>query len=129
MIETTTDRGLLARLHHEGYTFFTGVPDRGLHHLLDDLTGLPGGAHVPATWEGEAVALAAGAALGGQQVAVYLAEGGVGYAIEPLTTLCRAWGVEPLLLLATSRDHAEPRAALLDAIGWTRYRFVRGESA
>ncbi len=125
----TDDRGLLARLRAEGYDFFTGVPDRSLARLQRDAADLVDAQHVPATWEAEAVALAAGSALAGARPCVYLPESGVGYALEPLLSLCRPWGVEPLLLVGRAGAAADTSAgtagcALLDAVGWSAYRVI-----
>jgi sulfopyruvate decarboxylase TPP-binding subunit len=61
MRSATSDSGLLAGLLDEGYDFFTGVPDSGLKNFIEDAYRLPSDQHVPATWEAEAVAIAAGA--------------------------------------------------------------------
>ena len=68
----TTDSGLLSQLVGEGYDFFTGVPDSGLRAFIADVGSLPPEQHVGATWEAEAVGIAAGAFLAGRKPCVYL---------------------------------------------------------
>ena len=60
MRRATSDEGLLESLLGEGYDFFTGVPDSGLKRFIADVWELPPEQHVPATWEAEAVGIAAG---------------------------------------------------------------------
>ena len=88
MRRVTSDSGLLAELLEEGYDFFTGVPDSGLKSLIADAYELPPAQHVPATWEAEAVATAAGAALAGRKPCVYLQNAGLGHTVNPLASLC-----------------------------------------
>ena len=59
----TSDNGLLDSLLDQGYDFFTGVPDSGLKGFISDLSRLPSDRHVTATWEAEAIGIAAGASL------------------------------------------------------------------
>src|SRR5213593_4180448 len=95
----TSDSGLLARLLDEGHDFFTGVPDSGLKTFIADLASLPAAQHVPATWEAEAVGIAAGAFLAGRKPCVYLQNAGLGHAVNPLTSLCIPYGIDVLLVI------------------------------
>src|SRR5712691_12314187 len=99
MRRVTSDSGLLDELLEEGHDFFTGVPDSGLKSFLADVQGLPPGRHVPATWEAEAVGIAAGAFLAGRKPCVYLQNAGLGHAINPLTSLCIPYGIEMTLVV------------------------------
>ena len=126
--------GLLERLIAEGYDFFTGVPDSGLREFIADLASLPPGRHVSATWEAEAVGIAAGAFLAGHKPCVYLQNAGLGHIVNPLTSLCIPYGID--LLLVVGHRHTLPQhrvmgevdERLLQLLGWTSYLIVRGEN-
>jgi phosphonopyruvate decarboxylase len=128
----TSDSGLLGQLREEGYDFFTGVPDSGLKTFIADLDSLPPGMHVPATWEAEAVGIAAGASLAGRQACVYLQNAGLGHAVNPLTSLCIPYGID--LLLVVGHRHTLPQhrvmgeidEQLLALVGWPNYLLVSG---
>jgi phosphonopyruvate decarboxylase len=130
----TSDSALLDRLLDEGYNFFTGVPDSGLKTFIGDLASLPAGRHVPATWEGEAVGIAAGAFLAGRKPCVYLQNSGLGHAVNPLASLCIPYGIEVLLVvghrhtLPQHRVMGEIDERLLDLLGWTNYLIVAGDN-
>ncbi len=134
MKSVTSDSGLLDALTADGYDFFTGVPDSGLRTFLDDLAALPSERHIIATSEGEAVGIAAGEYLGGGKPCVYMQNAGLGNAINPLTSLCIPYGIEPLLVighrhtLPQHRVMGEVDERLLDLIGWDNYILVRGEN-
>ncbi|MGZ8910940.1 MAG: thiamine pyrophosphate-binding protein, partial [Methylococcaceae bacterium] len=82
MIDTLEFEGVL-RAH--GYRLFSGVPCS----LLQPLINLASNSlnYVAATNEGEAVAIAAGAQLGGMKSAVLLQNSGLANALAPLTSL------------------------------------------
>ena len=130
----TSDAGLLADLLDRGYDFFSGVPDSGLKTFIADVYGLPAGQHVPATWEAEAVAMAAGAYLAGRKPCVYLQNAGLGHTINPLASLCIPYEIEVLLVvghrhtLAQHRVMGETDQQLLELIGWDNYLLVHGEN-
>ena len=134
MRHATSDKGLLAELQEEGYDFFTGVPDSGLKAFIADAYELPPEQHVPATWEAEAVAIAAGAALAGRKACVYLQNAGLGHTINPLTSLCIPGRIEPLLVvghrhtLPQHRVMGEVDEQLLKLIGWENCLIVSGEN-
>ena len=134
MRRVTSDSGLLEELVEEGHDFFTGVPDSGLKRFLADVWELPPEQHVPATWEAEAVGIAAGAALAGRKPVVYLQNAGLGHAVNPLTSLCIPYGIEMTLVVGhrhTLPQHkvmGEVDAQLLDLIGWDDYVLVEGEN-
>jgi len=134
MRRVTSDSGLLEELVEEGHDFFTGVPDSGLKRFLVDAWELPPEQHVPATWEAEAVGIAAGAALAGRKPVVYLQNAGLGHAINPLTSLCIPYGIEMTLVVGhrhTLPQHkvmGEVDARMLELIGWDDYVLVAGEN-
>jgi phosphonopyruvate decarboxylase len=134
MRRATSDSGLLPTLLDEGYDFFTGVPDSALKRFIADVCTLPPSAHVAATWEAEAVAIAAGAAVAGRKPCVYLQNAGLGHTINPLTSLCIPYGIEVLLVIGhrhTLPQHAVMGAVdeqLLALIGWSNYILVDGDN-
>jgi len=134
MKRVTSDSGLLEELVEEGHDFFTGVPDSGLKSFLADVWELPPEQHVPATWEAEAVGIAAGAALAGRKPVVYLQNAGLGHAVNPLASLCIPYGIE--MTLVVGHRHTLPQhkvmgeidARLLELLGWDDYVLVEGEN-
>ena len=132
MKRVTSDSGLLEELVEEGHDFFTGVPDSGLKSFLADVWELPPEQHVPATWEAEAVGIAAGAALAGRKPVVYLQNAGLGHAVNPLASLCIPYGIE--MTLVVGHRHTLPQhkvmgeidVRLLELLGWDDYVLVEG---
>ncbi len=135
MRRATSDSGLLAELLDEGYDFFTGVPDSGLKGFIEDAYELPDDQHVPATWEAEAVAIAAGASLAGRRPCVYLQNAGLGHTINPLVSLCLPYDIQMLLVvghrhtLPQHRVMGEVDEKLLELIGWENYLLVMGDNS
>jgi phosphonopyruvate decarboxylase len=134
MKRVTSDSGLLADLLADGYDFFTGVPDSGLKTFIADVYELPPSQHVPATWEAEAVATAAGAYLAGRKPCVYLQNAGLGHTVNPLASLCIPYGIE--LLLVVGHRHTLPQhrvmgeidEQMLDLLGWADWVIVEGDN-
>jgi phosphonopyruvate decarboxylase len=134
MKRVTSDSGLLEELVEEGHDFFTGVPDSRLKRFLADVWELPPEQHVPATWEAEAVGIAAGAALAGRKPVVYLQNAGLGHAVNPLASLCKPFEIE--MTLVVGHRHTLPQhkvmgeidARLLELLGWDDYVLVEGEN-
>jgi phosphonopyruvate decarboxylase len=134
MRRVTSDSGLLESLLEEGYDFFTGVPDSGLKSFIGDVSQLPPEQHVPATWEAEAVGIAAGAYLAGRNPCVYLQNAGLGHAVNPLSSLCIPYGIRVLLVvghrhtLPQHRVMGEIDERLLELLGWDDAIVVHGEN-
>jgi phosphonopyruvate decarboxylase len=132
MKRVTSDEGLLDQLLSDGYDFFTGVPDSGLKSFISDLDRLPTLQHVGATWEAEAVAIAAGIYLAGGKPCVYLQNAGLGHAINPLTSLCIPYQIEVLLVVGHRHSLPQHRVMgavdedLLRLIGWDQAVIVHG---
>jgi phosphonopyruvate decarboxylase len=102
-----------------GVTFFTGVPCSFLTPLINRTASDRGLQYVGATSEGEAVAIAAGAWLGGATTCVLCQNSGLGNAINPLTSLNAPFRI-PTLLIVTWRGEPgladEPQHALMGRI-------------
>lgn len=134
MRHATSDSGLLDTLLGNGHDFFTGVPDSALKQFISELHQLPAEQHVPATWEAEAVGIAAGAYLAGRRPVVYMQNAGLGHAINPLASLCIPYGIR--LLLVVGHRHSLPQhqvmgeidARLLELLGWSDCVLVTGDN-
>jgi phosphonopyruvate decarboxylase len=134
MRHVTSDEGLLDVLLDEGYDFFTGVPDSGLKRFIADVGRLPGDAHVPATWEAEAVGIAAGAYLAGRRPCVYLQNAGLGHVVNPVASLLVPYDIDVLLVvghrhtLPQHRLMGEIDERLLRLLGWDDCILVHGDN-
>lgn len=117
------ERGLAAR----GVRFGSGVPCSLLGPVIEALNGGGDVRYLGATSEGEALALAAGAWLAGVEAAALCQNSGLGNMVNPLSSLCRPFGI-PALVLCSWRgrpgdgdeEHHRPMGAgmhaLLDAL-------------
>lgn len=102
-----------------GFGFYTGVPCSFLTPFINYVIGDPGLRYVSAPNEGDAVAAAAGAAVGGQRAVAMMQNSGLGNAVSPLTSLTWVFRI-PLLLVCTHRGAPgvadEPQHALMGRI-------------
>ena len=102
-----------------GTQFYTGVPCSYLTPLINRVASRRGTPYVGAASEGEAVAIAAGAWLGGKGTAVMMQNSGLGNAVNPLTSLNHPFRI-PTLLVVTWRGEPghtdEPQHALMGRI-------------
>ncbi len=123
-----------------GFGLWTGVPCSYLTSFIDGVIADAGTCYVPATNEGDAVAIAAGARLGGVPSVVMMQNSGLGNAVNPLSSLCETLRV-PVLLIVTLRGDPDGPAdepqharmgqittALLDLLGIAWAWFPRDES-
>jgi phosphonopyruvate decarboxylase len=90
----------------EGATLWTGVPCSYLTSLIDCVLSHSDLAYVPSANEGDAVAIAAGARLGGGLGVALMQNSGLGNAVNPLTSLIHPFEL-PMLLLVTWRGQPE----------------------
>ena len=81
-----------------GFDFFTGVPDTILGGIIATLTDE--GLYTPAVREDEAVAMAAGAYMGGKIPMVLMQNSGLGNAINVLASLNLIYQIPCLLLIS-----------------------------
>ncbi len=102
-----------------GLDFYAGVPCSFLTPIINRVIGDPRLDYVAAASEGEAVAIAAGAWLGGRETAVLCQNSGLGNAVNPLTSLNFPFRI-PTLLLVTWRGQPgledEPQHALMGQV-------------
>ncbi len=93
---------LVGALADAGLDFFTGVPCSFLTPLMNAAISRPGLDYLGATSEGEAMAIGAGAWLGGRVPVVMMQNSGLGNAVNPLTSLSHTLDI-PCLLIVTWR--------------------------
>jgi phosphonopyruvate decarboxylase len=103
-----------------GFGMWTGVPCSYLKPLINYVIDAPGIRYVAAANEGDAVAIASGAALGGVRGVVMFQNSGLGNAVNPLTSLNYVFKI-PALLIVTLRGEPggapdEPQHALMGPI-------------
>ena len=91
-----------------GFALYTGVPCSYLQSFINYVIDADELRYVGAANEGDAVAIAAGAELGGVRGVVMLQNSGLGNTVNPLTSLTHTFRI-PLLLIVTLR--AEPGGA------------------
>lgn len=96
----TSAVGLYAELRRRGFDFFVGVPCSGLNPFINDLRADPEMQHLPAPREDVALAMAAGAAMGGRRPLVYLQSSGLGHLVNPITSLLKPYGISVHLLIS-----------------------------
>ena len=102
-----------------GFNFYAGVPCSFLTPFINFVIGAEGLRYLSAANEGDAVALAAGAWLGGQRAVAMMQNSGLGNAVSPLTSLTYTFGI-PVLVVCTHRGAPgvadEPQHALMGTI-------------
>lgn len=85
-----------------GLRRYCGVPCSFLTPLINEVINDPGLGYVSSANEGDAVATAAGAWVGGQRSVVMMQNSGLGNAVSPLTSLAWVFRI-PMLLIVTHR--------------------------
>ena len=124
---------LFENIKNLGYNFFTGVPDSALKSFQNDILNSKF-EHVIATNEGQAIGIAFGAEIAGKKSCVYLQNSGLGNIINPLTSLCMPFEVQPLLVIGhrhTLEQHkimGETDEKILSIIGYKNYFIIKGEN-
>lgn len=104
----------------KGFDLYTGVPCSYLKPFINYVIDSDELRYVGAANEGDAVAIAAGAALAGQRAVVMFQNSGLGNAVNPLTSLTYTFDL-PVLLIPTLRGEPggpkdEPQHELMGAI-------------
>ncbi len=85
-----------------GFAWYAGVPCSFLTPFINYVIDDPGLTYVSAANEGDAVAAAAGAYVGGQYGVAMMQNSGLGNAVSPLTSLTHVFRI-PLLIICTHR--------------------------
>lgn len=109
---------ILDVLRAEGIDFFTGVPCSGLTSLINAASNLGEGHYVGATQEGEAAAIAAGAALAGRGTAVLSQNSGLGNLVNPLTSLHLPSRIGTLMFITWRGRPGTEDEPQHDVMGW-----------
>src|SRR5262245_65816280 len=89
-------------LQRAGFELFTGVPCSYLTPLIDQVIDSRDIRYVGAANEGQAVAIAAGARIGGKGAVVMFQNSGLGNAVNRLTSLTFPFRL-PVLVITTCR--------------------------
>ena len=101
------------------YKFYAGVPCSFLTPFINYVIANKNTTYVSAANEGDAVAMAAGASLGGVRSIAMMQNSGLGNAISPLTSLTHTFNL-PILLICTLRGEPglndEPQHELMGEI-------------
>lgn len=92
----------VAALERAGFDFFTGVPCSLFGGTWALLERMPAGRYVPAVREDSALAIAAGAWLGGRTPCVLMQNSGLGVSMNALASLHLIYDL-PVLIVATWR--------------------------
>lgn len=103
-----------------GFSLYTGVPCSYVKPFINYVIDAPDLTYLGATNEGDAVAIATGAELGGRRAIVMMQNSGLGNAVSPLTSLNAIFKL-PVLLIVTLRGepggpHDEPQHELMGQI-------------
>ena len=110
MIDASTFIG--AAVDH-GYDWYSGVPCSYLTSLVNAAIVNDDIYHLPVANEGDAIAAAVGATLGGRSAIAYMQNSGLGNAVSPITSLVYTFRV-PVLIIVSLLSTA---AQLLNALG------------
>jgi phosphonopyruvate decarboxylase len=107
-------------LRRAGFALFSGTPCSCLAPLINRVIDSPEVRYVGAANEGQAVAIACGAELGGKPGVVLFQNSGLGNAVNPLTSLALTLRI-PVLVIASWRGHPgrapdEPQHQLMGRI-------------
>ena len=103
-----------------GFSLWTGVPCSYLKPFINYVIDAPDLAYVGAANEGDAVAIASGAQLGGKRSVVMFQNSGFGNTVNPLTSLNMIFKI-PVLIITTLRGepggaHDEPQHELMGQV-------------
>ncbi len=116
MIEASQFTGPAKRL---GFDFWAGVPCSFLTPFINYTIGDPELSYISSANEGDSVATASGAALGGRRSVAMMQNSGLGNAVSPLTSLNHVFRI-PILLIVTLRGEPgkpdEPQHELMGEI-------------
>lgn len=107
----------LDALEKNGFSFSSGVPCSFLKAPMQLLT--QNGSYIPATSEGEAAAIAAGAWLAGEETTIFSQNSGLGNLVNPLTSLNHPFHIPTLLVIgwrAAPGVDDEPQHQLMGSI-------------
>ena len=93
---------------HLGFDFWAGVPCSYLTPFINYTIGDPGLTYISSANEGDAVAAATGAALGGHRSVAMMQNSGLGNAVSPLTSLNHVFQIPVLLIISLRGEPGKP---------------------
>lgn len=109
----------VAAARERGYSWYAGVPCSFLTPFINHVIGDCELTYIGSANEGDAVAAASGATLGGQRAVAMMQNSGLGNAVSPITSLNYVFRI-PVLLIVTLRGAAglkdEPQHELMGQI-------------
>jgi sulfopyruvate decarboxylase TPP-binding subunit len=115
---------LYEEFRSNGFDFIVGVPCSGLKEFISDLQQDKSIDHIPAPREEVALALAVGAYLAGRKPLVYLQTSGLGYIVNPITSLLKPYGIRIHLLISrrtAPEEHVEMARITRDLLKLLEY--------
>ncbi len=103
-----------------GFNFFTGTPCSYLKPFINYVIDTDGFEFIDSVNEGDAVAIAAGATIGGKRAVVMFQNSGLGNAVNPITSLTYTFNI-PVMVITTLRGEPggpadEPQHELMGQI-------------
>ena len=107
------------RARHLGYDWYAGVPCSILTPFINYAIGDSGLSYLSSANEGDALAAAAGAFLGGRRPVVMMQNSGLGNAVNPLASLAYVFRIPALLIITLRGDpehEDEPQHELMGTI-------------
>lgn len=112
-------------LREAGFRLFSGTPCSYLTPLINRVIDSPEAEYVGAANEGDAVAIACGAELGGKLGVVLFQNSGLGNAVNPLTSLTHTFRI-PVLVITTWRgEPGRPDEPQHELMGQITHRLLR----
>ncbi len=117
---TITAESFVLEAKKHGFSLWTGVPCSYLKPFINYVIDAPDLDYVGATNEGDAIAIASGADLGGRKGVVMFQNSGFGNTVNPLSSLNMIFDI-PVLVITTLRGepggpHDEPQHKLMGEI-------------
>jgi phosphonopyruvate decarboxylase len=92
-----------------GFSLYTGVPCSYVKPFINYVIDSPDLAYVGAANEGDAVAIATGAELGGKRAIAMMQNSGLGNAVSPLTSLNAIFKIPTLLIVTLRGEPGGPK--------------------
>ena len=92
-----------------GFSLYTGVPCSYVKPFINYVIDAPDLSYIGATNEGDAVAIATGAELGGKRAIAMMQNSGLGNAVSPLTSLNAIFKIPTLLIVTLRGEPGGPK--------------------
>jgi phosphonopyruvate decarboxylase len=92
-----------------GFSLYTGVPCSYVKPFINYVIDAPDLSYIGATNEGDAVAIATGAELGGKRAIAMMQNSGLGNAVSPLTSLNAIFRIPTLLIITLRGEPGGPK--------------------